>query len=197
MIHHFYIVVFCLICSGCSLLETRTPENPENAVQYDPPFDYQTVLMNLKKSIQFKDPTGYVRCFSDSLNGSNQFFVFEPSIEVLTRYGGLFSQWNINQERVYFQNVMSKIPKEIQTELQLTNTSIDGITPDSVIIQSDYRLLIPHGMISISGEANGSLRFVIKRQTDGLWSIQRWTDFLGKHDTTGITWSVIKAQFNN
>jgi hypothetical protein len=92
---------------------------------------------------------------------------------------------------------MSKIPKDVQTELQLINTNIDGITPDSVIIQSDYRLLVPHGMISISGEANGSLRFVIKRQMDGLWSIQRWSDFLGKHDTTGITWSAIKAQFNN
>lgn len=197
MIFHRYILLICILFSGCSLLEPRTPEIPENTVQYDPAFDYQTVLVNLKKSIQFKDPTGYIRCFSDSVNSSMQGFVFEPSIEVLTRYAGLFSQWNINQERVYFQNIMSKIPKDAQTEVQLSNINYDGITPDSVIIQSDYRLIVPHGISSISGEANGSLRFVIKRQRDGLWSIQRWSDFLEKNDTTGITWSSLKAQFNN
>ncbi|MFM6955970.1 MAG: hypothetical protein ACKOX1_05405 [Ignavibacteria bacterium] len=192
-----FIFVIGLLCSGCSLLEPRTPESPENTTQYDPAFDYQTVLVNIQKSIQYKDPTGYIRCFSDTLNSSKEQYVFEPSIEVLTRYGNLFSQWNINQERVYFQNIMSKIPKDAQTALQLYNTVFDGITPDSVIIQSDYRLIVPHGMSSISNEANGSLRFVMKRQNDGLWSIQRWSDFLAKNDTIGNTWSTIKAQFNN
>jgi hypothetical protein len=92
---------------------------------------------------------------------------------------------------------MSKIPKDAQTSLQLLNTVYDGITPDSVIVQSDYRLIIPHGMSSIAMEANGSLRFVLKRQNDGLWSIQRWSDFLGTNDTIGYTWSTVKAQFNN
>ena len=191
-------IIICMIFfSGCSLLEPRTPENPENAVQYDPAFDHQTVIVNLKKSVQFKDPTGYIRCFSDSLNGSGQAFVFEPSIEVLTRYGGLFAQWNINQERVYFQNIMSKIPKDANSELLFTNLIYDGITPDSVILQSDYRLIVPHGISSISGIASGSLRFIIKRQNNGLWSIQRWTDFLGTQDSIGNTWSALKAQFNN
>lgn len=186
-----------LFISGCTLLEPRTPENPDNAVQYDPPFDHQTVIVNLKKAVQYKDPTGYIRCFSDSLNGIGQAFVFEPSIEVLTRYGGVFSQWSLNQERAYFQNIMSKIPKDASSELYLTNTVFDGITPDSIILQSDYRFIVPHGMPSISGIASGSLRFIIKRQSNGLWSIQRWTDFLGTQDSIGNSWSALKAQFNN
>ena len=101
-------VLFVLCCDSCSILETRTPEAPANAVQYDPAFDYQTVLVNLKKSIQFKDPTGYLRCLSDTLNQNAVLFVFEPSIEVLSRYSGLFQGWSINQERVYFQNILSK-----------------------------------------------------------------------------------------
>lgn len=182
---------------GCSLLEPRIPEIPENAVQYDPPFDYQTVIINLRKSIQYKDPTGYVRCFSDSTLGNAKSFVFEPSIEVLTRYGALFLQWNLNQERVYFQNIMSKIPKDGITDLQLTEIVYDGITPDSVIMQAQYSLNIPHGMPSLPILAQGVVRFVIKRQLDGLWSIQRWSDYLGKQDSTGVTWSTVKAQFNN
>lgn len=197
MKHAIHIIMCIFLISGCSLLEPRTPESPENAVQYDPAFDHQTVIVNLKKSVQFKDPTGYIRCFSDSLNGGGQPFVFEPSIEVLTRYGGLFAQWNINQERAYFQNIMSKIPKDANSELFLTNLIYDGITPDSVIIQSEYRFIVPHGMPSISGIASGSLRFIIKRQSNGLWSIQRWTDFLGTQDSIGNTWSALKAQFNN
>jgi len=182
---------------SCALLETRIPEAPENAVQYDPAFDYQTVLVNLKKSIQFKDPTGYVRCLSDTLEQNAQLFVFEPSIEVLTRYAGLFQQWSINQERVYFQNVISKIPKDAITELQLTNTVFDGITPDSVIVQSDYVLTLPHNVTSVPNISSGVLRFVMKRQKNGLWSIQRWSDFVLVKDTIGETWSSIKAQFNN
>jgi hypothetical protein len=92
---------------------------------------------------------------------------------------------------------MSKISKDDITSLELYNTVYDGITPDSVIIASDYRLIIPHGMSSIAETAQGSLRFVVKRQINGLWSIQRWSDFLAKQDTMGITWSAIKAQFNN
>ena len=197
MVYAILFIGFISFISSCSLLEPRTPELPENAVQYDPPFDYQTVIVNLKKSVQYKDPTGYIRCFSDSLNGASFSFVFEPSIEILTRYAGLFSQWNINQERVYFQNIMSKIPRDANSELLMTNTVFDAITPDSVILQSNYRFIVPHGMPSISNEANGSLRFIIKRQSNGLWSIQRWTDFLGTQDTIGNTWSALKAQFNN
>jgi len=190
-------VLFALFCDSCSILETRTPEAPANAVQYDPAFDYQTVLVNLKKSIQFKDPTGYLRCLSDTLNQNAALFVFEPSIEVLSRYSGLFQGWSINQERVYFQNILSKIPSDINTELKLSNTEFDGITPDSVIIQSDYILTLPHTMSSITQVASGGLRFIVKRQKNGLWSIQRWSDFLHANDTTGETWSSLKAQFNN
>lgn len=191
------LILLSCCCMSCSLLDTRIPEAPENAVQYDPAFDYQTVLVNLKKSIQFKDPTGYVRCLSDTLEQNAQLFVFEPSIEVLTRYAGLFQQWSINQERVYFQNVISKIPKDAITELQLTNTIFDGITPDSVIVQSDYVLTLPHNVASVPNISSGGLRFVMKRQKNGLWSIQRWSDFLLVKDTIGETWSSIKAQFNN
>jgi hypothetical protein len=182
-------VVFLIFCDSCSILETRTPEVPANAVQYDPAFDYQTVLVNLRKSIQYKDPTGYLRCLSDTLNQNAKLFVFEPSIEVLTRYSSLFQGWSINQERVYFQNILSKIPTDINTELKLSNTVFDGITPDSVIIQSDYVLTLPHTLSSTTQVATGGLRFVVKRQNNGLWSIQRWTDFLHANDTIG--------EFNN
>lgn len=184
-------------CMSCSLLDTRSPEPPGNAVQYDPAFDYQTVLVNLKKSIQFKDPTGYVRCLSDTLEQNAQLFAFEPSIEVLTRYSGLFQQWSINQERAYFQNALSKIPKDAITELKLNNTVFDGITPDSVIVQSDYVLTLPHNVASVQNVSSGGLRFVMKRQKNGLWSIQRWSDYLLVKDSIGATWSSIKAQFNN
>ena len=192
--------IFSLIimnCVSCSLLDTRTPESPGNAVQYDPAFDYQTVLINLKKSIQYKDPTGYIRCLSDTLEQNAQLFVFEPSIEVLTRYSGLFQQWSINQERAYFQNILSKIPKDANTELKFMNTVFDGITPDSVILQSDYVLTLPHNVASIQNVSSGGLRFVMKRQKNGLWSIQRWSDYLLIKDSIGATWSSIKAQFNN
>lgn len=190
-------VILGFMFSACGLLEPRSPELPTNTVQYDPAFDHQTVIVNLKKSIQFKDPAGYIRCMTDSLEGNAQIFVFEPSIEVLSRYSGVFQQWSLNQERAYFQNVLSKIPKDVPTELALFNVMYDGVTPDSVIMQAEYTLSLPHTVSSISKEAAGSLRFVLKRQKNGLWAIQRWTDFVRNNNTIGESWSYVKAQFNN
>ena len=186
-----------LIVTSCSVLDTRTPESPTNTVQYDPAFDYQTVLVNLRKSIQYKDPAGYVRCLSDTTDQNASQYLFEPNIEVLTRFSGLFSQWTITQERAYFQNILSKIPSDLNCDLQLVNPKYDGITPDSVIILYDYILTLPHTVASIPQISSGGLRFVIKRQNNGIWSIQRWSDFLHVNDSIGETWSLIKAQFYN
>ena len=197
-LYKFIVVLYMMfLVTSCSLLDTRTPESPTNTVQYDPAFDYQTVLVNLRKSIQYKDPAGYVRCLSDTTDLNATQYMFEPNIEVLTRFSGLFTQWTITQERAYFQNILSKIPTDLSCDLQLVNTIYDGITPDSVIIQSDYILTLPHTVASIPQVSSGGLRFVVKRQNNGLWSIQRWSDYLHVNDSIGETWSSIKAQFYN
>jgi hypothetical protein len=191
------ISLCCLGISACSLFSPREPEAPNRGRStFIPATSPALVLDNLRSCIQEKNPDNFILCLSDTSRGTKRPYQFEPNPEAGVRFGSFFNSWSLYNERTALQALISRIPPDLQMNLELSNILFDVISPDSAVIFCDYMLNAPHTVSTIPQKAIGRARFVMIQQNGGQWCIQRWTDNrLSSADSS--TWSIYKAQFSN
>ena len=193
------IILLSLFTLSCNVLSTRDPESPDTGQNIlVPATSPSLVLVNMKSSIEGKNPNNLLLCLADTMRGSKLPFQFAPTAEINTRYASLFVNWNVLNERTSFQSLLSKIPTDGGISLQFQQVVYDVITPDSTVILANYELLTNHQLQTIPKNAKGRLRFVCTQERGGIWSIQSWTDnTLSIVDSNSTSWSLFKAQFSN
>lgn len=193
------IIIISLFTISCNVLSTRDPESPDTGQNIlVPATSPSLVLVNMKSSIEGKNPNNLLLCLADTMRGSKLPFQFSPTAEINTRYASLFMNWNVLNERTSFQSLLSKIPTDGGISLQFEQVVYDVINPDSAVILANYELLTNHQLQTIPKNAKGRLRFVCTQERGGIWSIQSWTDnTLSIVDSNSTSWSLFKAQFSN
>jgi hypothetical protein len=195
------ILIYFLIpvlLAGCGLFKTRNPESPDSGkTNYLPPTSADIVITNFTNAIKEKNAENYLACLSDSTSTQDRNYQFIPSSDALSRYQGIFDNWNKASENRFFYTLKSNIPVNVSPILDLKNFpyQYDLSLPDSVIYTSAYTLDINYNLSGLPIQFSGTLQFAIHRNNNGYWYIQKWTDTKPTNDTTS-TWSILKAQFS-
>jgi len=188
------LVALCVTQLSCeNPFATRAPEPPKNTgSRYIPPFSAEIVVENLRNAISDRNVENYLRCFSDSTRTSES-FRYEPDAATANLYAGVFNNWGLTQERDYFSQLRAALPTDSLRSLRLD--SLQTITfNDSAQFVRAYELNVRHKQQSagVPGQVRGELRFWLRKDQFGEWSIYRWADFATGQSQT---WSALKAAF--
>lgn len=174
--HKLILLTAVCINSGCTLREVEPPS--QGTVIFRPATSPDIVLLNFRNSIIEYNIDYYIRCFTDI---PERIFVFVPS-----DYFDVFSNWDVESERRYFQNLGKPLtPPSLNIFVQDSTT-----TSDSASYILDYDLNYPHRKNNISCAVQGKMWLYLSRSKQGLWSIYKWKDM---KTITDSTWSYLKA----
>jgi hypothetical protein len=188
-----FVIIFCSFLNSCGLFDTRDVEPPiDPRSNFIPPTSPNLVIVNMQFAIAEKNIDNYMKCFVDSMFAgvSYRFFADAPTqiqFPILTG-------WNINNERIYYTNLVSSTNSESSSNLFLSNYNLTE-TIDSAIYDAEYLLVFNHNRNVIPKTSKGKLRFVLVPDNRSLWGIKTWSDF--KVEDTDTTWSYLKASFVN
>ena len=185
--------------TSCGLFNTRNPEEPDMGKStYYPPTVPDTVVSNFKNAIAEKNITNFIKCFWDTSNSSNEFYEFLPSPDAISLYQTIFNNWNVNSEKITFQNIIYKMPANDYPQLIFTNNGYPDKQSESWTFITDYILNIKFHIQnedSIYSYA-GTMQLIIKYKKDlSGWYIKSWIDSNPSNDSIKSTWSILKAQF--
>ena len=176
-----------LISGGCDLFQTRDPEQPtQNTSTFETPTTYDIVLRNLSYAISENNVENYMRCFVDT---ALRPFVFEPSPEEAVN----FTQWSLDAERRYFQNMGAALNGTMSLIDSISNKNISPGPPASAVFYMNYLLYVPHPDPRAPRSVRGNMELYMVEDSLHRWSIYRWVD---KKDAADSTWSYLKAWFN-
>lgn len=184
-------IIFVLFTSGCDLFNTRDPENPdENRANFQPPKQPSIVIENLKNSFNDKNTQNYILCFVDTLFVNKQ-FIFLPSSEAASTYAFLTQDWSLDDERRYFNSVISKVPKDFPMTLTFSDENYSSLSGDTLIYSANYFINLPHSS-SEPKNYSGNLQFNMIRDDRSDWSIYYWKD---TRSSNLPSWSELKGIF--
>jgi hypothetical protein len=185
------ILIFLLLLTSCDIFETREPEEPESGRSATLPATTPSQLFeNLKLALKDKAVDNYMRLFVDEFL-MNAEFSFVPSSGAASKYPSLL-QWDLNSERLYFNNVKVATPEG--GSMILTQSEINNITTvDSAVFQFDYTLIVPFSESELENTFRGRAEYTIKLNTNNEWVITRWEDIEVENFSS---WSELKGLFN-
>jgi hypothetical protein len=129
-----------------------------------------------------------MQCFVDE-SFLNEQFSFIPSAGTIAQFSGL-SDWDLNSERQYFNNLKSQTREESQIILELTN-EINNTRADSAVFQYEYFLTVPI-LNQDPVVYSGSLIFTVKLDSRSNWVITKWEDLKKE---TFPSWSELKGTY--
>lgn len=182
-----------MLFNSCGLFETRSVEPPTVIRStFIQPTSPDIVLTNLNYAVAEKNLDNYMRCLVDT-NFSLRRYRFFPDAFSQSSFP-VFNNWNLNNERAYFSNLISFTEPGSSSNLFPDNIII-STSIDSAILDMNYILVFNHNRQNVAKETKGKLRFVMGADSRGLWSIHSWYDFVVNNNDT--TWSVLKANFVN
>ena len=185
------IVLLLSLSAGCDIFTTRDPEDPDSGRSSSLPATTPNQLFeNFRLALQDKTVDNYMRLFPDDLS-SEIAFEFIPSAGAISKYPSL-SQWSLNSERLYFNNVAVAT---LQGEgILLTQSELNSITTvDSAVYQFDYTLIVPFVEEEITETYKGRAEYIIKLNSSNEWVIAQWEDIEVENYPS---WSELKGSFN-
>jgi hypothetical protein len=177
---------------GCSLFDTRDPENPvQSSASYDPPTTVDIVFENIVSSFQDLNSVNYARSFADS-SFAGRSFLFEPTSQASSQHSGVFASWTKMAEQQYFDNFKVQLQPGAVPVLIITPTS-ESPGADSAFVEGTYQLSIPHTITGVPQSATGRFQFYLLRDSRQYWVIWRWVDLANQ--SADFTWSDFKGTF--
>ncbi|MCS7053684.1 MAG: hypothetical protein NZM09_08110 [Ignavibacterium sp.] len=185
----FFLIIFSLV--SCDLFNTREPQAPDQGrSNFIPPTEPQIVIQNLKNSFIDKNVQNYLACLVDTIF-VNKKFKFLPSSEAASSFAFLVLDWNIADERKYFNSVVSKVPKDFPISLNLNDENYSSLTADTLVYTASYFINVPHSSSEPKNYA-GNVQFNLVRDSRSNWSIYYWKD---TRSSNLPSWSELKGYF--
>ncbi len=183
-------ILFLLLLNGCDIFNARTAELPDQPrSNYQQAVTAELLVDNLINSLKDKDAANYINCFSDT-SFTTKKFAFSPSSGATSLFPALTSEWGLQNEQQYFNNVITKIPSTTPIILTLGNTT-KSPQGDSLIFTAEYVLNVPHTDTDPTSY-QGNLIFSMIRDSRSVWTIYFWQD---NKSTELPTWSELKGRF--
>jgi hypothetical protein len=178
--------------AGCGLFQTREPELPVTSSGINPPATSpDMVLQNFISAVQQKNIQDYQKLFSDTVTGTKT-FIFIPTADAAVRYASVFARWSKSAETQSFQNALSSLSASVYPTLSFLSPTIVRFQSDSAIISSEYLLIMPHKLTTVTTTFTGRVDFYAAPDKNQSWTIYRWVDYMTKRDSS---WSDCKGAF--
>lgn len=170
---------------GC--FSTRNPEPPTQNVNSDwiNPVDYNTLIQNFKTATSKLNTQNYLRCLADT-------FIYVPSASSQSAHPITFANWKKNDEKTYFDNLISKVNNLSGNSLSLQNPTTQFVSVDTLKYFSDYQLSVQHSDTTCIKMAKGKMILTLQQSKEGTWRMLRWQDIEQAKDSS---WSVFKVKF--
>jgi len=170
-----FIVIFVLLSlTACDIFETRDAEDPEESrSNYTTPSEPEILIQNLINSFSDKDADNYVKSFTDPAF-SNKVFFFLPTSSALQTWSNIWTDWNVDKEFQYFQNLITVAPEELPITLIFKSEDYNHLG-DSLIYIAQYFISIPQ----LNDEPinyEGNIKFSMVRDMRDTWAIYFWQD---------------------
>lgn len=192
-LHIVFSTAFILLVISCDIFQPRTPEEPGVARgNFIPPTTPEIVIENFLNAISERNAQHYVQCLIDASFAENK-FVFLPTQRAQIQFGALFDEWSLQEERMYFENLISSIPGTSTLDLRLQDGLFESQSANNAVYIASYRLIAQHtneGYPHYTFE--GTLRFEMITDQSNNWAIHRWADFPGGDNQS---WSELKGTF--
>lgn len=188
------ILLNFFITTGCvNPFSTREPEPPEqNASNFITPSTPEIVFINLRVAIKDRNVENYIRSFVDSTRSQRR-FTFIPDQGVAATQPGTFTDWDLEDERRYLNQLFQATPADSTSNLKLDERIRDEAATTATFTQ-DYELMVRHTRQSnnIPAVFRGQSKFWLEVNETGDWAIYKWEDFSNGVDPS---WSELKALF--
>lgn len=179
-----------ILTNGCDLLSTRDSEAPITQRSNFTVASTPVILFeNLKNSLKEKVVENYLACFVDE-SFLNKQYTFKPSAGAVSKFQNLLS-WDLESERQYFNNLKASTKEGVPIILELSN-EFNSPQIDSAVYQYDYTITLSSNDASVQSVYQGSLQFVINRDSRNQWVITRWEDI---ERNSQPSWSELKGRF--
>ena len=185
-----YIIISLLFLTSCDLLSTRDPEDPNTArSNFAPATSPEILFQNLKESFSEKIVENYMACFVDRSFLDIE-YVFIPAAGSVSQFDEL-SEWTLDLEKQYFNNIKSLSEPDVPINLQLSN-QISNPGAESGLYQFDYILTLTSNDILVPAQYEGSAQFKINLDSRQIWVITEWQDISKENFPS---WSELKGRF--
>jgi hypothetical protein len=179
------LAAVALAPAGCSLLDTRDPEDPlaegGTFLQPDTP---EQVVDNLRAAIAELNTLNYRRSLSEALE-------FRPTATAEAR-DAVWSTWSRAEEEQYFGTLVAAAAGNTGHGLVLNDESFTLVDASHYRLDATYVLTVIHTRPDAPTRVQGRLLWTIEQRTDGLWELSAWTD---QELGTEPSWSDLKAEF--
>ncbi len=188
---HLVIILFgIVILNSCELLQTRNAEKPvSQRSDFIVATTPQQLFKNLQDAFREKILRNYEVCFVDT-SFLKKKYVFIPSAGSIVKYN-ILSDWDIDAEKQYFTNLISKVKEKDAIVLNLFNEE-NTSQGDSAQYVFDYKISFPVDDPNIPNEYEGSAQFTINLDANNQWVITKWQDFKKENFPS---WSELKGRF--
>ena len=192
-IHIVIFIAFILLVISCDIFQPRTPEEPGEARgNFIPPTTPEIVIENFLNAINERNTQHYVQCLIDASFAEKK-FVFLPTQRAQIQFGALFDEWSLQEERMYFENLISSIPGTSTLNLSLQDGLFESHSANDAVYMASYRLVAQHTNEGYPHYIfEGTLRFEMITDQSNNWAIHRWADFPGGDNQS---WSELKGTF--
>jgi len=181
----FRIALVLMLLSGCSLFETREPEDPlEDTGSFVQPDTPEQVIENVQNAVSELNTLNYRRSLSDD-------FEYRPSASAAARET-VFLSWTRAQEEQYFSAMVAAANLNTGHVLAINDESLTLLAEDEFVLDATYVLTVNHRRTEVPTQVQGRLQWVLRQGGDGLWALTEWTD---QELGTEPSWSDLKAEF--
>jgi hypothetical protein len=192
-LHNGLSIAFILLFISCDIFQPRTPEEPGEARgNFIPPTTPDIVIENFLNAINERNTQHYVQCLID-VSFTEKKFSFLPTQRAQIQFGALFEEWSAQEERMYFENLISSIPGTSTLRLVLQDGLFESQSANDAVYIASYRLVAQHTNEGYPHYVfEGTLRFEMFSDQSNNWAIYRWADFPGGDNQS---WSELKGTF--
>ncbi len=186
--------LYLALSSACANpFSTRTPEEPDaNPSSFITPTTPDIVFVNLQLAIREGNVENYMRSFVDTTRSQNR-FAFVPDRGVAANHPGVFSFWQLDDERRYVTKLFQATPGDSLRSLQFVEQSRTESVSTASFTQN-YVLVFRHRRQAdgLPVEYRGQAIFRLEKSQTGDWAIFHWEDFANERDPS---WTELKALF--
>jgi hypothetical protein len=183
------ILLICLLLTGCNILTTRDPEDPENRPRnYSTPTTPDILISNLKESLKDGYLEYYLECLADPAF-LNKKFKFIPTASAYQIFPVL-NDWTLDGEKQYFTKLKSVITDNTPVTLTFSNQSYNP-QGDSALVSADYQLTLTAKDRNFPTEYQGFVQFKIFLDRRNQWVIVEWQDIKKENF---LSWSDLKGR---
>ena len=179
-----------LACENPFSTRKAEPPDTQNRSTFIPPTSPEFVFLNLQFAVHERNVENYILSFIDSTRSQRR-FTFVPDQGAAAANPGTFTDWSLENERLYLFQLLQATPSDSLHNLGFAEESRSE-TSETATFTQNYELVVEHSRANIPTEFRGQSKFWLERNETGDWAIYRWEDF-----TNGVdpSWSQLKALF--